>query len=126
MRDVARGIYPPLLRERGLTAALRAQIDKLRLHADLASNDTARFPAEVEAAVYFCCAEALRSAVGPVSIQLAAADSALDFCIIATGLDLNGRVQDIEDRIEALGGNVTFARTQLRGSIPVPMLEPVG
>ena len=63
LRDLAHGIYPPLLMDSGLPEALRAAANRSPL-AVWPSTPTAlgRYPSEVEAAVYFCCLEALQNA----------------------------------------------------------------
>lgn len=125
LRDVARGIYPPLLRERGLAAALQAQAEKMHVPAAIHANGLDRYPSEAEGAVYFACVEALRSATGTTAIDIAATDSSLEFRVKALSLDLDGRLQDIEDRIEALGGSVVFDNAELSGRITVGVPERV-
>ena len=61
LRDLARGIYPPLLADRGLAAALEAQSRKAALPTDVQTDGIARYPREVEATVYFCVLEALNN-----------------------------------------------------------------
>ena len=61
LRDLARGIYPPLLADQGLAAALEAQARKSRSRVDVEADGVGRYPQEVEAAVYFCCLEALQN-----------------------------------------------------------------
>jgi signal transduction histidine kinase len=124
LRDVARGVYPPLLSERGLGVALSAQIQKLQLPVVLSSEGLDRYPVEVEAAAYFSCMEALHSADPPVSIRLSSGDGALEFTIRAGRVDLDGRSQEIEDRIEALGGQVAISDQQLTCRIPVRLGQP--
>ena len=61
LRNLAHGIYPPLLRANGLADALFAAAS----HATLptrAQGSVGRYPADVEAAVYFCCLEAMQNA----------------------------------------------------------------
>ncbi|MGZ8766234.1 MAG: GAF domain-containing sensor histidine kinase, partial [Acidimicrobiia bacterium] len=62
LRELAHGIYPPLLRDRGLEEALRAACSRSALYTDLDCNVERRFSPDVEAAVYFCCLEALQNA----------------------------------------------------------------
>jgi len=126
LRDLARGIYPPLLRERGLAAALQAQVAKMRAPVQISTEGLGRYPSEAEAAIYFVCLEAIRSATGQAAIHLAAAPGSVEFQIQASSLDLDGRQQDIEDRIQALGGSVAVHSGELSGRIPVRTLEPVG
>ncbi len=126
LRDLARGIYPPLLRERGLAAALQAQVRKMQARAQLTMDGLDRYPSEAEAAIYFACVEAIRGATGPAAIDVTATPGSVEFRIRASGLDLDGRQQDIEDRIQALGGCVSLHKGELSGRIPTRMMEPVG
>ena len=59
LRDLARGIFPPLLADRGLAAALESQARKVPLPVTLETAGLGRYPSELEAAVYFCVLEAL-------------------------------------------------------------------
>jgi hypothetical protein len=61
LRDLARGIYPPLLADLGLAAALNAQASKSPLQVAVEADAIGRFPQDTEAAVYFCCLEALQN-----------------------------------------------------------------
>mgnify|MGYP003694004007 CR=1 FL=1 len=61
LRDLARGIYPPLLADRGLAAALDAQARKASVPVTVDADGIGRFEPEVEAAVYFSCLEALQN-----------------------------------------------------------------
>jgi signal transduction histidine kinase len=62
LRTLARGVYPPLLESEGPRAALtaRSRMATLRVTVRCGSE---RYPREVEAAVYFCCSEALQNMV---------------------------------------------------------------
>lgn len=64
MRDLARGIYPPALADRGIAAALEAHLAKSRLRSTLEVDPVVadgRFAPAAEAAVYFCILEALQN-----------------------------------------------------------------
>ena len=67
LRALARGIYPPLLADRGLAVALEAQARKSPLPVVLEHDGIGRYPQETEAAVYFCCLEALGGELTVVS-----------------------------------------------------------
>jgi signal transduction histidine kinase len=125
LRDLARGLYPPLLRDQGLLPALRAQARRLDERIRVEGEGIGRFPAEVEAAVYFCCVEALRTGPASATIRLAAHGGELEFSIDMPMLDLDGRFQDMEDRIAALGGSLSNSPNQIIGRIPVRILELV-
>ena len=61
LRDLAHGIYPPVLRDFGLQAALAAAARRCVPPAALVADGVGRYPADVEAAVYFCCLEGLQN-----------------------------------------------------------------
>jgi signal transduction histidine kinase len=61
LRDLARGIYPPLLADKGLATALEAQARKAVVPVIVEADGVGRFPADVESAVYFSCLEALQN-----------------------------------------------------------------
>ncbi len=61
LRDLARGIYPPLLADQGLGAALEAQARRSPVPVTVDADGIGRYPQEAEAAVYFCVLEALQN-----------------------------------------------------------------
>ena len=61
LRDLARGIYPPLLADRGLAEALEAQARKSPLPVTVDSDGIGRYPREIESAVYFSVLEAMQN-----------------------------------------------------------------
>jgi signal transduction histidine kinase len=61
LRDLARGIYPPLLADKGLADALASQARKSTIPVEVAASGIGRYPQEVEAAVYFSVLEALQN-----------------------------------------------------------------
>ena len=60
LRNLARGVYPPLLEAEGLRAALRARARQVPISIDVQCG-AERYPRELEGAVYFCCSEALQN-----------------------------------------------------------------
>jgi signal transduction histidine kinase len=62
LRELAHGIYPPLLVDSGLGEALRAVANRSPLDVELITEGIGRYGGDVEAAVYFCCLEALQNA----------------------------------------------------------------
>ena len=62
LRELAHGIYPPLLRDRGLAEALRTAANRAVLPTEVIAEGIERYPSETEAAVYFCCLEAMQNA----------------------------------------------------------------
>ena len=90
LRELARGIYPPLLGDLGVAAALDAQARKAPIAVSVEADGIGRYPQEIEAAVYFCALEALRSAAGQpgaarASVRLSARDGELRFEVAADG-----------------------------------------
>ena len=137
LRDLARGIFPQVLVENGLVAALRSHISKSGLAATVESNvDTGRFDPTLEAAVYFCCLEAMQNAskhapAQSIELRLTKTDDSIQFSITdhGPGFDPNevktgSGLQNMADRVEALGGSIriTSARnegTSVMGKIPL-------
>jgi len=62
LRDVARGIYPPLLESEGLASALSAQARRAVAAVTVLDRTSTRYSREVEATAYFCVREALKNA----------------------------------------------------------------
>jgi signal transduction histidine kinase len=61
LRELARGIYPPLLADLGLPAALESQARKAAVPVTIEAEGIGRYPQQIEAAVYFCVLEALQN-----------------------------------------------------------------
>ncbi len=137
LRELAQGIYPPLLAERGLGEALDAVAWRSRSPTTVRAEDVGRADQDVEAAVYFCCLEALQNASkhggrdAPVSVRLWRARGALHFDVADRGRGFDERLvgkgsglANMRDRIGAVGGQVTIwsapgRGTSVAGSIPL-------
>ncbi len=138
LRELAHGIYPPLLRERGLGEALATAAGRCPLPATVAADGVRRHDTDVEAAVYFCCMEALQNAgkyAGPdasVRVSIRNGDhGVLVFEIADDGIGFDAATTDsgagfvnMRDRLGAFGGTleVTSASrcgTLIRGTIPI-------
>jgi signal transduction histidine kinase len=136
LRDLARGIYPPLLADKGLLAALEAQARKSPVPVSVDAPEVGRFPQDVEAAVYFSCLEALQNVAkyadaSQVSISLGRTDGVLSFAVADDGVGFDPAsshhgtgLQGIADRLDALGGTFEVVSaagegTVLNGSVPV-------
>jgi len=119
LRRLAHGLYPPLLRDKGLGAALQSQAAREFNGVIVESEDLGRFPSEVEAAIYFCCLEAMRAAGPRSAVRLRHTDGKIEFLVtggVAPRLD--GHEQDMEDRIEALGGSLEVRDEGVFGRVP--------
>ncbi len=134
LRDLARGIYPPLLADKGLVAALDAQARKAALPVEVEGEGIGRYPQEVEAAVYFCCLEALQNVAkyanaSSARVRLADRDGTVTFEVTDDGkgfdpehTPLGTGLQGMRDRLEALGGTFSVesspgAGTSVTGTI---------
>jgi signal transduction histidine kinase len=62
LRELAHGIYPPLLADAGLPEALRAAAARCTIPVGVTADGVGRYPQGVETAVYFCCLEAMQNA----------------------------------------------------------------
>ena len=137
VRDLAHGIYPPLLQDRGLPDALAAAALRAPIGARVDARGLGRYPPDVEATVYFCCLEALQNAgkhagVGAtVTVRVHASDGSLSFEVTddGSGFDaVSGRagvgMTNMRDRLGALGGSLHVdsapgAGTTISGTIPL-------
>lgn len=132
LRELARGIFPAVLTDRGLAAALRE-------HADVApGSETPRYAPEVESAVYFCCLEAVQNAAkhapgASARVRLKGTVSRLEFTVSDTGPGFDpaavpgtgSGLRNMRDRLEALGGSLEVVSapgrgTAVRGSVDIP------
>jgi signal transduction histidine kinase len=136
LRDLARGIYPPLLAAEGLGPALRSQAEKAAVPTEVTAGEVGRYPQEVEATVYFCCLEAMQNVAKyagaeQVAIRVGHDDGALSFEVRddGAGFDVSSTpsgagLQNMADRLEAVGGHLAVDSapgrgTRVTGRIPI-------
>jgi signal transduction histidine kinase len=136
LRDLARGIYPPLLADEGLAAAIVAQGRKTSVPVDVHPDGVRRYEQDVEAAVYFCVLEALQNVTkyaGASRVQIALEDdgASLTFTVSDDGAGFDRGtatvgtgLQGMADRLDALGGSLEVLSapgrgTTILGRIPV-------
>jgi signal transduction histidine kinase len=144
LRDLARGIFPPLLADRGIVAALDAHIRKVGVRATLevAPGFTdLRFDDRTEACVYFCCLQALQNVVrhggnAAVVVRLSVDGKTLTFAVrdqgpgfVPTETARGMGLEIMQDRVDALDGELLVtsapgAGTTVTGRIPARALEP--
>jgi len=134
LRDLARGIYPPLLSDKGLVAALKGQARKASVPVEIDGHGVGRYPQDVESTVYFCVLEALQNVAkyaraSRVSVRLAAEDGQLRFDVTDDGVGFDPEaetsgtgLQSMADRVEAIGGTVEIRSepghgTTIRGRV---------
>jgi signal transduction histidine kinase len=136
LRDLARGIYPPLLADRGLRAALEAQAQKATTPVRVDGESVGRYPREIESTVYFCALEAMNNIAKyaeatAASVRLEQRDGILRFTVRDDGRGFDPRaavggtgLQGMTDRLEAVGGSllvesVIGSGTTVTGTVPV-------
>jgi signal transduction histidine kinase len=137
LRDLARGIYPPLLADQGLAAALHAQARKTPLPVTIETSNLGRYPPDTETTIYFCTLEALQNITKyahatHATIHLTSTSTSLHFTITdnGTGFDTTTPhhgtgLQGMTDRLTAHGGTLTIHSqpghgTTLTGHLPLP------
>ena len=137
LRDLAHGIYPTVLRERGLGDALITAAQSAPRPLKVVDHGIGRCSAPIEAAVYFCSLEAIQNALkhaGPtakITVTLGRGAGELSFAVSddGSGFDLERRsdglgLVSMRDRIGAIGGELeifSFRRrgTTVRGTVPL-------
>jgi signal transduction histidine kinase len=138
LRDLARGIFPAVLADRGLVPALRAHLGRSAASARLEADATvarARFDPRAEAALYFCCLEALQNAAkhaagAAVSVRVCADQAWLTLAVCDRGPGFRPEIvhhgtglQGMLDRMAAVGGTLEVVSaegegTTIRGRAP--------
>ena len=116
LRDVAHGLFPTVLADEGLRAAL----DELSEHAPRLvprALPAGRFPGEVESAAYFATVEALRLAEHEVTVDAVAENGHLRL-VIGARTPLDAAMLQIRDRVGAVGGTVAARDGELRLEMP--------
>ena len=133
--SLSRGIYPPMLGEVGIGPALRAALGASPVRVAVVEEQVERYAADVEAAVYFCCLEAVQNAAkhsggDQVTVTLRGVDDRLELDVSDDGCGFdparvaagNG-LANMRDRVDALGGRLGWSAgpgggTRVRGWVP--------
>ena len=136
LRDLARGIYPPLLADKGLAAALTSQAQKSVVPVAVSPDGVGRYPQAVEAAVYFSVLEALQNIAKYADASRAEVTLRQDGSVLVFVVRDDGRgfdpgqmrygtgLQGIADRLASLDGSLSVeakpgSGTTVAGSIPL-------
>jgi signal transduction histidine kinase len=129
LRELAHGIYPPLLRDRGLAEALRAAASRCTLPSTVDVELPDRYPEQVEAAAYFCCLEAMQNAGkyagdgATLTVHVSGDDTALCFQLADDGVGFDTAATafghgfvNMQDRLGAIGGELQVESAPGKGT----------
>jgi signal transduction histidine kinase len=137
LRSLAHGIYPPLLMDQGLAAALGSAAQRATIPTRVEAGPIGRYPSEMEAAAYFCCLEALQNAMKHAGPQATAVvgvweeAGALRFTVRDDGTGFDPAAGDggtgfvnMRDRLGAIGGTLRVESspgtgTSILGTLPL-------
>lgn len=139
LRDLTRGLHPPILEQSGVAAALRAHVRDLPTAVSVRANGVHRYQRGVEGAVYFACLEAIQNATRHsgarhVTVELGEDSTGLRFTVRDDGIgfDLDrvsagAGLTNIDDRMSALGGRARIDSapghgTTVSGDVPAQPL----
>ena len=141
LRDLTRGIYPQVLAEQGVAAALRNHAGRDAVRVSVSSRGVKRFDPSAEIAVYFCCLEAIQNAAKhaqakSVNVRLERIGHEVVFNVVddGTGFDptkarRGSGLQNMEDRLAVVGGLLEIGSAPGRGTTVtgrVPALVTAG
>jgi signal transduction histidine kinase len=136
LRELAHGIYPPLLADSGLGEALRAAANRSPLVVTVTADGIGRYTPDIEAAVYFCCLEALQNAgkhapQARVEVRVWEESGGLLFAVTDDGPGFDAATArkghgfvNMADRLGAIGGTARWESqpghgAQVLGTIPL-------
>jgi signal transduction histidine kinase len=109
LRELAQGIFPVILAEEGLSAAVEALAESVPVPLEITALPGERLGSSVEAAAYFVVSEAVRRpAAGPLKVFVARRDSRL--VVEVEGDSAPAEIIGLQDRVGALDGSVTVVR----------------
>src|SRR5450631_486369 len=133
LRELARGIHPAVLNDRGLQAALNALARRSPVLVEVVETPCDRLPPSIESAVYFVVAEALTNAARyataqSVTVSVVRRHAQVEIDVTDDGVggadpEQGSGLRGLHDRIAALDGHLQLAseatkRTTLRARIP--------
>jgi signal transduction histidine kinase len=134
LRELARGLHPAILTERGLTPALQSLATRAPFKVDINGVPHERLPAVIEAAIYYVVSETLTNAAkhagaSEAHVELSNSDDAVRVEIRDNGggganLADGSGIRGLADRVEALGGRLEVespvgAGTVVKAELPV-------
>jgi signal transduction histidine kinase len=137
LRDLARGIHPPVLTDRGLEAALDALVRRASVPVELCTAVPERLDASIEAAAYFLVSEALTNVAkhaqaDEVKVDVTSTGGTLVVTIADNGVGgadpvRGSGLRGLVDRVNAVGGRMEVSSapgngTRLCAELPTDVL----
>jgi two-component system, NarL family, sensor kinase len=139
LRDLSRGLHPPVLESAGIAAALQAAVRGLPVAVVIEADQLGRAEPTVETAVYFCCLEALKNAASHAGARRVRVTLGKDAGWVVFEVEDDGRgfdpatasrgrgLTNLEDRVHGLGGELRVDSapgrgTRIRGQLPLQPL----
>ncbi len=128
LRDLARGIYPPLLADKGLVVALESQARKASVPVTVEAEAVGRYTQGIESTVYFCVLEALQNVqkyaqASRVVVRLVGSEDTLTFAVSDDGAGFDAAtvrrgagLTNMTDRIDAIGGTLAVSSAPGHGT----------
>jgi signal transduction histidine kinase len=138
LREISRGIHPPILSDAGLDDALAALARRSAIHVDLDVSFERRYDPTLEATVYYVAAESITNAVkhahaSRVSVRGGLREEAIEFEIEDNGVggadpSRGTGLIGLKDRVDTLGGTISLsspagAGTTIRVKLPASPSE---
>jgi signal transduction histidine kinase len=135
LRELARGIHPAVLTERGLGPALTSLADRTPLPVELEVEPDERLPGQVEAAAYYVVSEALANVAkyaraSAVAVKVGQENGRVVIEVVDDGVggadpELGTGLRGLVDRVEALDGRLAITSpagegTRIRAEVPLP------
>jgi signal transduction histidine kinase len=136
LRELARGIHPAILTDRGLTPAINSLADRGTVPIETDVEELERLPAPVEAAAYFLVAEALTNVAryaeaSSARVEVRRDGEELVVEVVDDGVggvdpSVGTGLRGLDDRVAAVGGTLEIdspigGGTRVRARIPVPL-----
>jgi signal transduction histidine kinase len=128
LRELARGIHPAVLTDRGLAAALHSLAERAPVPVEFSRIPDGRLPASVEAAIYYLVAEAITNVAkyAQATRTSVAVERSNGIATVVVSDDGVGGAEPVHgsglvglaDRVEALGGRLHLESPPGRGTMP--------
>jgi signal transduction histidine kinase len=136
--DLSRGIYPKVLTDRGVAAAVEDVVGTSTIPVAVLDRGIGRHDEEIETALYFCCVEAVQNAVkhagaSRVEVELARTDARLELLVRDDGRHFDvaavlaaGGLGNLRDRVDAVSGDLVVRANETGGTDVVVTLPTEG